>query len=340
MSVSAIVVAHGRTPDLTTCVERLLASVKVDVEVILVDNGCTDGSVAAAAAGSERVRVVDAGANLGFGGGCNRGVDASDREVVAFVNPDVVVEPDALFHLVGELSASEDVGMASAAVRLQREPELMNSVGGSIHFLGLGWAEGFRQPASSPLATQPRDVVAVSGACMAMRRSRFAELGGFTEELFMYHEDAELSLRCWQRGWTVRYVPDAVVHHDYEFGRNPGKLGLLERNRLVLVLTCYSARLLGLLAPALVLYEGGVFALSIAQGWSREKVRGWVWLARHARWLRNRRREVQAARRRSDRELAPLLSARFTGGQVALPAALAPGDQLLGAYWRLVSRWL
>ena len=340
MRISAVVVAYGRTPDLSTCVERLLASVKVDVEVIVVDNGSTDGSVEAAAAMSDDVRVVDAGGNRGFGGGCNRGAATSTRDLLAFVNPDVVVEPDALFRLAEAATASDDVGIVSASVRLLREPELVNSAGGSIHFLGLGWAEGYREPASSSLASTGRDVLAASGACMVMRRERFEELGGFTEELFLYHEDAELSLRCWQRGWTVRYVPEAVVHHDYEFGRNSGKLGLLERNRLVVVLTCYSTRLLTLLAPALLAYEAGMLVVSVAQGWAGEKVRGWGWLVAHAGWLRRRRRAVQSARRRSDAELAPLFSARFTGAQVALPAVLEPGDRLLAAYWRLVVRWL
>jgi hypothetical protein len=63
-------------------------------------------------------------------------------------------------------------------------------------------------------------------------------------------------------------------------------------------------------------------------------------LAGHVGWLRERRRAVQGARRRSDRELAPLFASRFTGAQVALPRALEPGDRLLGAYWNVVARWL
>lgn len=337
-AVTVVVVAFGATPGLPDCVERLLGSVQVDVEIVVVDNGSTDGTLGIVGA-DDAVRIVDAGANAGFGAGCNRGVAESGREFVAFVNPDVLVEPDALFLLVEE-AARDDVGIASASVRLLHEPELMNSAGGSIHFLGLGWAEGYRQPATSDIASTDRDVIAASGAAMAMRRDRFEELGGFTEQLFLYHEDAELSFRCWLRGWTVRYVAGAVVLHDYEFGRNPRKLHLLERNRLVLVLTCYSSKLLAIVAPALVVYEVGVLALSVTQGWAGEKVGGWLWLVRNVRWLRRQRRLIQAGRRRPDRELVSLLAARFTGGQVEMPKAIEPGDRLLGAYWRVASRWL
>ena len=334
-AVSAIVVAYGQTPGLADCIDHLQASRGVDVEIIVVDNGCTDGSVGSLC-GRRGVRVLSAGGNVGFGAGCNLGAAASDRSFVAFVNPDVVAEPDALTLLVREAEDPE-VGIASASVRLLHEPELINSAGGAIHFLGLGWAEGFRQPAS---AISDREVLAASGAAMVMRRDRFDELGGFTEQLFLYHEDAELSLRCWQRGWTVRYVADAVVRHDYEFARNPRKLHLLERNRLVVVLTCYSSRMLALVTPALVLFEIGMLALAVAQGWTKEKVDGWWWLVRHVGWLRDRRQVVQAARRRPDRQLVRLFAPRFTGAQVPLPKPLVPGDRLLGAYWRLVSRWV
>lgn len=335
-TVTAITVAFGDTPSLRDAVDHLLASVGIDLDVVVVDNGATAATLEGLA-GRPRVRVIDAGANLGFGGAGNLAADRSSARFLAFVNPDVVVEPDALARLVA--AADEpDVGIASASVRLLAEPQLLNSSGGAVHFLGLGWAEGYRDPATT--ATVDRDVTAASGAAMVVRRDRFLELGGFTEELFLYHEDAELSLRCWMHGWRVRYVAGAVVHHDYDFARNPRKLYLLERNRLIVVLTCYSARLLLAVAPALVVYEVGMALLAVAQGWGREKADGWVWLARHAGWLRRRRREVQRARRVRDHELVGRFAARFTGAQVALPRVLAPADRLLGAYWAMVSRWV
>jgi GT2 family glycosyltransferase len=335
--VTAVVVAYGETPRLADAVDRLLGSADVAVDVVVVDNGSRDGSVEAVG-DRAGVTVVVAPSNGGFGAGCNLGVAHAAADVVAFVNPDVLVEPGALHLLVAE-AARPDVGIASASVRLLHEPGLLNSAGGAIHFLGLGWAEGYRQPVADT-GLEDRDVIAASGAAMVMLRSRFLELGGFTEELFLYHEDAELSLRCWLHGWRVRYVAAAVVLHDYEFGRNPRKLHLLERNRLIVVLTCYSTRMLLLVAPALIAYEAGVLVLSVAQGWAREKVDGWTWLVRNAGWLREHRRRVQRDRRRPDRELVPLFSARFTGGQVEMPRAVEPGDRILGAYWTRVSRWL
>jgi GT2 family glycosyltransferase len=335
-TVTAVTVAYGGAAGIDDAVDHLLASAGVELDVVVVDNGTSDG-VLDRVRSTDRVQVLDAGENLGYGGAGNLGARRSKAEFLAFVNPDVVVEPDTIARLVA-VAGSDDVGIASASVRLREDPSLLNSAGGAIHFLGLGWAEGFREPASTVAAD--RDATAASGACMVLRRERFAALGGFTPELFLYHEDAELSLRAWMRGWRVRYVADAIALHDYDFGRNPRKLELLERNRLVVVLTCYSRRLLLLVLPALLVYELGMAVLALAQGWGSEKVAGWRWLLQHAGWLREQRRRVQRDRRVSDRDLVDRFAARFTGAQVALPRVLAPADRLLAAYWGLVARWV
>lgn len=332
--VSAVVVAWGQAPLLERCVAALLASEAVDVEVIVVDNGVVDGSVATLPA-DDRLRCVPAPGNLGFGSGCNLGATLARGEVVAFVNPDALVEPGALAALAGALD-DPTVGIATAQVRLLAEPELINSAGGAIHFLGLGWAVGLRQPATR-FATA-RDVAAASGAAMAVRAETFAELGGFTEELFLYHEDAELSWRCWMAGLRVVYIPGAVVHHDYEFSRHPDKLHYLERNRLALVLTCYEARTLWLLAPALLALEAGIVALATAQGWLPAKVSGWTWLWRHHGWLRRQRRRYQAERRTGDAALAGLLSPRFDATHFAPGLPVRAADRVLGAYWTALRR--
>jgi GT2 family glycosyltransferase len=227
-------------------------------------------------------------------------------------------------------------GIATAQIRLLREPELVNSAGGAIHFLGLGWAIGYRQPASR--FSTGRDVAAASGAAMALRAETFVSLGGFTEELFLYHEDADLSWRCWMAGERVVYVPEAVVLHDYEFSRHPEKLHYLERNRLALVLTCYETRTLWLLAPALLAFEAGMLALSAAQGWLPAKVAGWTWLFRHRRWLRQQRSRCQKQRRRRDAALAGLLHSHFDATHLSPGFAVRAADRGLAAYWVALRR--
>ncbi|MBW3645658.1 MAG: glycosyltransferase [Actinobacteria bacterium] len=334
--MSAVIVAYGAEPWLERSVRAALGSEGVDVEVVLVDNGCTDGAVDAVAP-LPGVTAVRPGSNLGFAGGCHAGVLASRGDVVAFVNPDAVVAPDALDRLAA-VAAEPEVAIATAGVRLADRPEAMNSAGNDVHFLGVSWSGGFGEPATEHAVR--RRVCAASGAGMVMRRAVWDDLGGMEIEMFAYYEDADLSLRCWQQGLAVVYVPEAVVVHRYEFSRNPRKLFLAERNRLCMVLTLYEARTLWLLSPALIGLEVAVVALAVSQGWSKQKLASWAWLVRRRRWLRKRRMTVQAARRVSDRALADRFATSLSPGNLALPAWLAPLDRLLARYWRLVRRCL
>lgn len=329
-----VVLAFGPEPLLEACVSALLGSTGVSLEVVVVDNGCTSDAVRALGQ-RPGLRVLAPGRNTGFAGGCNLGAAQGRAGAVVLVNSDAVVDEGCVAAL---LRALEDpsVGIVTGSLRLMDSPDRVNAVGNPVHYLGLSWAGGLGEPASAH--TRPGPVASASGAVLALRRETWVALGGFFEPMFAYCEDLELSLRCWQRGWTVRYVPDAVARHAYEFHRNPSKMYLLERNRLLVLLTVYDARTLALLAPPLVALEAAVLAVALRQGWAREKVRGWGWLVTHRSLVRRRRAVVQGERRRSDAELAWLLTADVDPGEqtgLAAPRVLRTAS---GWYWRAARR--
>lgn len=335
-SVTAVVLAYGAEPWLLECVRSVLGSTGVQVDVVLVDNGCT-GNAVEALSGWPQVTVLRPESNLGFAGGVVLGAKGVTTEFLAMVNSDAVVDAGALYALVSEAGRNE-VGIASACVVLGDQPDRVNSVGNPVHLLGFSWAGGFGDPvAAHPAAT---DVASATGACSVLRMSWWDTLGGFAEEYFAYYEDVELSWRTWQLGRSVRYVPGAVVRHHYEFSRSPQKRYLLERNRLIFVLTTYERRTLLLLSPLLVAVELGLLLVSISGGWSRQKVSGWWWIARHRDWVRARRRALQSQRIVSDRNLAHLWSTRFDPGHEATPAGAGPVGVVVTAYWALARRFL
>jgi GT2 family glycosyltransferase len=330
--VSVVVLAYGAEPLLEECVQSVLSSTGVQPEVLLVDNGAA-GDEVDRLEGLPGLRVLRPGENTGFAGGCNLGAAAATSDLIAFVNSDAVVRPDALAALA-RTCADPAVGLASASLRLYDQPEVMNSAGNPVHYLGVSWAGGLGEPASEH--ARATTITSVTGAAVMCRRETWERLGGFCAEMFAYCEDAELSLRTWQLGLQVRYVPDAVVLHHYEFSRNDLKMYLLERNRLFLLLTLYERRTLLALLPALLGLELAVLALSVAQGWWRQKVRGWWWLVRNRSTVRSRRQQVQAARRVPDRDLLHLFTARFEPGAesgMRTPPVLDAGSRF---YWKIV----
>ena len=335
-SVTAVVLAYGAEPWLLECVRSVLGSTGVQIDVVLVDNGCTSNAVKELA-GWPHVTVLHPESNLGFAGGVVLGAKGATTEFLAMVNSDAVVDEGALAALVAE-AGRDEVGIASACVVLGDRPDLVNSVGNPVHLLGFSWAGGFGDPVGiHPAAT---DVASATGACAVLRTSWWDTLGGFAEEYFAYYEDVELSWRTWQLGRKVRYVPGAVVRHHYEFSRSPLKHYLLERNRLIFVLTTYERRTLVLLAPLLVAVELGLVLVSLFGGWFRQKVSGWWWIVRHGDWVRARRRTLQSQRTVPDRDLARLWSSRFDPGHQATPVGAAPVGAIVAAYWALARRFL
>ena len=328
MKAAAIVVAYDSGAALTRCLDALRTD---GVEVVVVNNGGAGPEIDDARR-REGVDVVDAGVNLGFGAGCNRGAAATDAEALVFLNPDTVAQPRAVAALARRLE-DPDVGVAQPRLRLFAQPELLNSSGNVVHVSGLAWPGGYGEPAD--VLTELREIPSASGAALAIRAELFRELGGFTEELFLYQEDLELCWRVRLRGLRIVVEPGADVLHDYVLERaDRRKEYYLERNRLVFVLTAYSARLLLLLAPVLVPVELGVALLALRQGWLREKARGWAWLAGNASWLAGRRRELQAGRRVSDRELARFLTPVLDPRMLALPAGVGALNGVVSAWWR------
>jgi GT2 family glycosyltransferase len=257
--------------------------------------------------------------------------------VLLFLNPDTVAAPGAVRALAAALD-DRAIGIAMARLRLLDRPELLNSGGNVLHVTGLAWSGSYGRPADE--ISELREVTYPTGAAMAIRADLFHELGGFTDELFMYQEDLELAWRARLRGLRIVLVPDADVYHEYEYGRNPAKHYLLERNRLIFVLSAYSGRLLLLLGPVLVSTEAAMLAFALKEGWARDKVAGWGWCLRRAGWLRRRRRQTQALRRVPDRELAQLLTAVIDPAMIDVPRVVGAVNPILKSYWSLVRRAL
>ncbi|MGA9869663.1 MAG: glycosyltransferase family 2 protein, partial [Rhodococcus sp. (in: high G+C Gram-positive bacteria)] len=205
-------------------------------QVILADNGSTDGTPEAAEAAYPNVRLFRTGANLGYGGAVNRAVAEIDRsiEFVVVVNPDVRWHPGSLD---GLLAAAERWPRAGALGPLIREPDgsrypsaraVPDLTSGAGHAL-LGkvwpnnpWTLRYRQDNE---AVTERAVGWLSGSCLLLRRSAFDSVGGFDSRYFMYMEDVDLGDRLGKAGWQNVYVPSAEVLHakGHSTGRDPAR---------------------------------------------------------------------------------------------------------------------
>jgi GT2 family glycosyltransferase len=332
---SIVIVAYNSGPVLVRCLESVRDQSGVH-EVIVVNNGDPAPEIEEAAAMSS-VRVLAPGANLGYAGGSSLGAREATGDVLVFLNPDTTVAPGAIDELVRALE-DDSVAIAMGRLLLMDRPEVLNAAGCAIHLSGLAWSDGYGDPATS--VSETRDITYANGSALAIRTELFHALGGFTDELFIYHEDLELGWRARMQGYRIVVEPKADVFHEYDYGRHGAKNYYMERNRLIFVGSAYSARMLLLLSPVLLATEVGLVALAWRQGWLRDKLAGWRWIARNASWLARHRRELQRARTVPDRELARHLTAVVDPKMISVPEVVTKANHLVSAYWRVARRLL
>jgi GT2 family glycosyltransferase len=303
-------------------------------ELIVVDNSSDDGTAEAVRELAPGAIVIETGANLGFAGGCNRGAAEASSELVCFLNPDAMVQPE--WREAIEAPARDGRGWAAwQGLVTAHGGRVINTRGGVVHFTGIAWAGGAGEPVAAADG-EPGEPGFVSGACFAIARHALAEAGGFPEEFFLYHEDVDLSLRLRLRGGELGVERGARVDHDYEFEKGAAKWRYLERNRWATIVRTYPSGLLLLVMPALLATELALIPVSIAGGWFGQKARSWLdviwWLPRLLRERRAIHRARAAPAAEFARGLTPDLDSPYLG-RAGRSRLLGGGLRL---YWRAV----
>jgi GT2 family glycosyltransferase len=296
-TITAVVVSFGDTLASSGAIESLLAQSQAPVEVLVVDNEPAGGTARMLAAEdriSPDVRIVHTGANLGYTGAANLAAREARGEWLFFLNPDAVASKDCLERL---LEAVDDADVAIVGAQVLLPDGRINAGENPINIAGISWSGGYGRPREHGPA---RDTAAVSGAALLTRRDAFIDLGGLCPHFFMYVDDTDLAWRMRLSGRRVRYCPEAVVVHDYEFEKGAHKWFYLERNRVWALLSNLQLRTLALLGPVLLITEGVVVWRAISEGWLIEKARAWASLFVQAPRLIRWRRAVQIKRSVSD----------------------------------------
>lgn len=205
---SVVIPTLNEGESLRRTVDQLRATVPAGTELIVVDDGATDGCCDFLHAGAEDVRLLKpAGLRLGVSGARNRGAAEASGDVLVFLDAHVDLPPGWIERL-RDAACEPGVGAAGPGIAVLGRPECC---GWGMRYrdagLGIEWL-----PAPSPGA--PPAVPMLAGACIAMRRALFESLGGFDTGLMRWgSEDAELSLRLWMAGYELRVVPDVVIAH-------------------------------------------------------------------------------------------------------------------------------
>jgi GT2 family glycosyltransferase len=261
--VTVVILSWNGRQHLETCLTALAAQQDpgVNWEILVLDNGSTDGTAAWMRerwGRDRRVRLVESAVNHGFCGGNNRLVAEADGDAVALLNNDTLPEPGWLGSLVETLaSAPADVAAVSGKI-VDWNGERLDFGRGLMTFDGHAFQLDFRRPlktARVPAAGE--ELPFACGGNLLIRRASFLAAGGFDESYFAYLEDVDLGWRLWSGGERIVFAPGAVVHH--RSSATSDLLGLynrgflFERNAYLTAYKNYEAGLWEKILPAVML---------------------------------------------------------------------------------------
>lgn len=229
--MTAVIPNWNRRQLLERLLDALNAGTRRPDEILVVDNGSTDGSLEAAQ--SRGARVIALERNHGFAYAVNRGVEAASGSWIAIVNNDVVPSRDWL-----ERITAHDAAFACGKLLDEADPEKVDGTFDLVSVSGLALRAGHRRPAQEALWNHPRPVQLAPLTAAVFRREVFAKVGLLDERFVSYLEDVDFGLRCGAAGITGLYLPQAVATH-----KGSATLGawsaastrLLSRNQVLLV---------------------------------------------------------------------------------------------------------
>ena len=252
--ISVIVVNWNRRDLLRACLHSLRGQQNVDFEVILVDNGSTDGSLDMARSEFSQafpLSCIANEANLGFCAANNQGIAGATGEFIALLNNDAEAHPRWLHSLEAVFEDRPRLGMAASKILSHEDPTRIDKVGHLIYLDGQNRGRGTGEVDCGQY-DRLEEVIWPDGCAAMYRRSMLDQIGGFDEDFFAYADDAELGLRARIAGWECLYVPQAVVRHRHSStlgAHSLRRLELIERNRVLLAVKLFPWSLLCLNVP-------------------------------------------------------------------------------------------
>ncbi len=216
LSVTVIVLNWNGKELTIKCLESLKKVNYSNFNILVVDNGSTDGSVDTLKDKFPEISVLSLENNLGYASGNNRGFDSLEPDppkFVIFLNNDTIVDDNFIEPLVKQLLNKKNAGQTVPKIYYENDPKLIWYAGGivnlwtgSIYHLGIRKNDG-------PGYSKTHKTKYATGCCFCMRYDEFKEFGGFDETFPMYSEDVDLSLWIRSAGKQVWFVPDSKIWH-------------------------------------------------------------------------------------------------------------------------------
>ena len=219
--VSVLIVTYNGYALTRRCIDAVRCNEYPHYEIILVDNGSSDGTVEAASKDfGDNIKIIALRENLGPSAARNRGMEAASGEFVAFLDNDTVPDSKWLINGIARMAVDSKIGAVQCRLMLNSDRKRFDYAGdyfGSCGFLVQRVRTGEEDVGQ---ADNEAIIFSAKSAGMLCRRDAFDAVGGFDDDYFIFVEETDLALRMWLAGYTALYLPTSVVYHEFGSSRD------------------------------------------------------------------------------------------------------------------------
>jgi len=240
LKLSIVIICWNDLKVLPDCLRSITSGTNnLEYEIIISDNGSTDGSVEFVHKNYPAARVVENNANLGYARGNNAGIRVATGEYVLILNPDTIVHEGSLEKWLRFADQHPEAGAFGCMVQnpdgsdqgpARPFPSLWGDFLAAVYLRPLGHISSlFDSDAYAGwTGKKEREIGWQSGCCVMLRGDLLKQLGGFDEQFFYHYEEVDLCRRVWDAGFRIRYTPEVSITHlgGQSVGRFPIRFAL------------------------------------------------------------------------------------------------------------------
>ena len=299
---SIVVLNYNAGKLLLDCVESILKTTNVEIEIIVVDNISTDDSHKECKEKFPQIHLIENKENLGYCEGNNVGIRNANGEFIVILNPDTKVEPNWLEELFNAYELYGD-GLYQPKI-LAFENNLFESGGNMLQIFGFGYSKGRGIPDKGQF-NEACEIGYASGACLFTKTKIIKKIGLFDPFIFLYHDDLDLGWRAKQLEIKSFYAPKSKIYHagSYNYKWSAKKFYWLERNRHYCLLTHYSKKTFYKMLPAIILVEIMMIIFYISKGFTKMKFSAYKDILKNLNHIQKKYHEIESKKRIPDSEL-------------------------------------
>ena len=330
--VTAIIVNWNDKDVIVECIQSLLDQNRNEIDIIISDNGSKDDSVEFIRKCFPSIKIIENGENLGFGSAINRGLGLAKGDYLLFLNSDLKLHSKCVGELAKVLESDSNVGGTIPKILHIDQQNTINSLGVLINYTGIAYPNllgekdpGYQEPFES-----------ACGGIFMLRREVYETVGGFDEDLFLYHEDHDLSWRIRLAGWHLKVIPQAIMYHHYKFNKGILKYYSSEKNRLHILLKNMEVKTLALISPALIIVEFSQWFHAAINKWFLLKMKSYFEILILLPSILTKRKKQKYLRKVPDKEITRIYQGTLAVSGMdnsLLTNLLSPA---LNTYWKII----